>query len=72
MRNSELGCSGTEQRRGVAVALSYGDAATRGRWRGAEVAQGYGGVKKQRRCGAGLRIEQHAVLLVQQEVQQGD
>ena len=33
MRNSELGCGGTEQRRGVAVALSCGDAAARGRWR---------------------------------------
>ncbi|XP_066335482.1 uncharacterized protein [Miscanthus floridulus] len=39
MRNSELGCGGTEQRCGVAVALSYGDAAARGRWRGAEVAR---------------------------------
>ena len=66
MRNSELGCSGTEQRRGVAMALSCGDAAARGRWRGAEVAQGYGGAKKLRRCGAVLRIKRHAVQLVQQ------
>ncbi|XP_066335788.1 uncharacterized protein [Miscanthus floridulus] len=37
MRNSELGCGGTEQRRGVAVALSCGDAAAQGRWRGEAV-----------------------------------
>ena len=45
MRNSELGCGGTEQQRGVAVALSYGDAAARGRWHEAEVVQCYGGAR---------------------------
>ncbi|XP_066396691.1 uncharacterized protein [Miscanthus floridulus] len=55
MRNSELGCSGTEQRRGVAVALSCGDAAARGRWRGATAAR--------RRGGAGLRRRGEAVTL---------
>ena len=46
MRNSELGCGGTEQQRGVAVALSYGDAAAQGRWHEAEVVQCYDSAEK--------------------------
>jgi hypothetical protein len=32
MRNSEPGCGGTEQRCGIAAALSCGDTAARSRW----------------------------------------